>query len=151
MTVMLSLKKILVTLLIYAAHGLLLSAQADDHYVAVMSPPPSIHTMSSNEARAIFSMRVRTWPDGSPITVFVLPDRNPANRKFFKNQLMLLPHQLKRTWERMVYTGIGSAPITVRDEADMLRRLKEVPGSIGYLSQGVLSDHRADLNQIAVL
>lgn len=123
----------LLGLTLYLAHPAW--AATDAAYVLAISPPPAITTMSFNEARAIFSMRVRTWPDGTPISVFVLPDDNYAHRKFIRSQLKLLPHQLKRNWDRMVYTGIGKAPTTLSNETEMLKKLQEVPGSVGYLTR----------------
>ncbi|WP_206019596.1 substrate-binding domain-containing protein [Pseudomaricurvus alkylphenolicus] len=99
-----------------------------------LNPPPHVESLSLNEVRAIFSMRVRAWPDGSPITVFVLPDDDPQHQTFVRQVLTLLPHQLRRNWNRLVYTGIGQAPVEVASETEMRRRLAATPGSIGYLN-----------------
>ena len=120
---------------------------ANEDWVAVIHPPPVITKMSPNEARAIFSMRVRAWPDGSAIRVFVLPDASKEHQAFIRNQLKLLPHQLKRNWERMVYTGIGKAPTTANDEQQMLKLLLNNPGSIGYLPRALVQE-REELNEI---
>jgi len=106
----------------------------------LLNPPPEVTSLSLNEARGIFPMRVRTWPDGSAVTVFVLPSDTQLHTNFVKQQLRLLPHQLKRNWDRMVYTGIGQAPIEVATEREMLARLKATPGSIGYTSTEVSSE-----------
>ncbi len=81
-------------------------------------------------------MRTRLWPDGSPITVFVLPNSNSEHGQFVRSLLKLLPHQLQRNWDRMVYTGIGQAPIEVANQTEMLEQLKSTPGSIGYIEKG---------------
>jgi len=102
----------------------------------VLHPPPDITSLTVNQARSIFSMRIRMWPDGTPITVFVLPDNNPNHNAFVRKLLTLLPHQLKRNWDRLVYTGIGQAPIEVANEQEMLKQLRNTPGSIGYIKTG---------------
>lgn len=102
-----------------------------------LNPPPHLETLGLNQARAIFSMRVRSWADGSAITVFVLPDSNKDHQLFVRKILTLLPHQLRRNWDRMVYTGIGQAPIEVNSEQEMLMKLQATPGSIGYLSDQI--------------
>lgn len=101
-----------------------------------LHPPPEISSLTINQARSIFSMRTRMWPDGTPITVFVLPDDNPSHKDFVRGLLTLLPHQLKRNWDRLVYTGIGQAPIEVADEQEMLEQLRNTPGGIGYIETG---------------
>ena len=37
---------------------------------------------SSASLRSIFFGRMQTWPDGTPITVFVLPESHPLHRRF---------------------------------------------------------------------
>ncbi len=98
-----------------------------------LCPPPLLQSLALNEARAIFSMRVKSWPDGSAITVFVLPDQAIEHQTFVKQVLQLLPHQLRRHWNRLIYTGIGRAPTEVGSEAEMRQQLLATPGSIGYL------------------
>lgn len=120
--------------------ALALAEKIVDEQKLLLNPPPNIDSLSLNEARSIFSMRVRIWPDGSAITVFVLPGHTQLHSKFVKEKLRLLPHQLKRNWDRMVYTGIGRAPIEVADEQEMLARLQATPGSIGYTSMEVASE-----------
>jgi hypothetical protein len=79
-------------------------------------------------------MRLRRWDDGTPVRVFVLSDRDPAHREFSKKLLGVFPHQLRRSWDRTVFSGLGQAPTEVEDEAEMLRRVAETPGAVGYVS-----------------
>lgn len=107
-------------------------APAKEMLVA-LHPPPYLEGLKLNEARAIFTMRVKHWKDGSDITVFVLPDQNVLHQNFVVQTLKLLPHQLRRHWNRQVYTGIGRAPIEASSVTDMRQKLMATPGSIGYL------------------
>ncbi|PSJ15922.1 hypothetical protein C7H79_16365, partial [Nitrosomonas supralitoralis] len=45
----------------------------------------------------------------------------------------VFPYQLRSTWDRLVYSGTGQAPITVNSAEEMLARVANTPGSIGYL------------------
>ncbi|MBF0622522.1 MAG: hypothetical protein HQL54_11405 [Magnetococcales bacterium] len=89
------------------------------------------HTKSA--MRAIFGMRVRQWSDGKPIKVFVLPDSALLHKQFCKQKLNVFPYQLRRIWNRLVYTGTGHAPIEVADEQEMARQIAQTPGAIGYI------------------
>jgi len=93
--------------------------------------------LSLNQIRAIFSMRVRRWPDGSPITVMVLRDQNPIHKNFLKSTLQMLPHQLRRHWDRYIYSGIGQGPIVVTNQGEMLEKVRQTDGAIGYIEEGV--------------
>jgi len=46
----------------------------------------------------------------------------------------MFPHQLRRIWDRMTFAGIGSAPIELDSEQEMIDKIANTPDSIGYLS-----------------
>lgn len=99
----------------------------------VINPGVERDSISQNTLRAIFGMRFRTWSDGTPITVFVLSDDNPVHRQFCKKNLEIFPYQLRWRWDRLVFSGMGQAPIEILTEEEMLERVASTPGSIGYL------------------
>ena len=90
-----------------------------------------------NNLRSIYSMRTRYWGNGEKIRVFVLPDNHPLHKTFVKQKLQMFPHQLRRTWDRMTYTGTGQPPITVDSIAEMLEKIKRTKYSIGYIDRRV--------------
>ena len=85
------------------------------------------------EVRAIFAMRKTIWPDGTKIKVFVLPDDASEHRLFTKSRLHMFPHQFRRIWDRLTFSGAGQAPVEVESFEEMFERLSHTPGSIGYL------------------
>lgn len=93
-----------------------------------------------NKVRSIFSMRLHKWPDGTPIRVYVLPDDNANHRQFVQSVLHMFPHQLRRNWDRYIYTGTGQAPIEVRNEQEMINKISTTPGAIGYIQQELVSN-----------
>lgn len=99
-------------------------------------PGVATGALSRSSLRAIFAMRLSLWPDGKRIQVFVLPDKSPLHRQFSKSMLGLFPYQLRKTWDKGVYSGTGEAPIQVADPAEMLDKIARTPGAIGYLLQG---------------
>jgi hypothetical protein len=105
----------------------------------VVHPGVAVETVSRNEARAIFGMRLRNWPDGSRIAVFVLSDAAPTHVSFAKTQLGIFPHQLRRAWDRLVFSGTGQAPTEVRSEEEMRAKVSTVAGAIGYLRRESLN------------
>lgn len=86
-----------------------------------------------NDLRSIFSLRQRYWTNGEKIRVFVLPDDNIVHKIFVKEKLQMFPHQLRRTWNRMTYTGTGQPPIVVDSVAEMIEKIKNTKYSIGYI------------------
>jgi ABC-type phosphate transport system substrate-binding protein len=88
--------------------------------------------LDREELRAIFMMRVREWPDGRPIRVFVLRDDHELHDAFVRQRLGTFPYVLRGVWDRMVYTGTGLAPTVVGSETELRERVRATPGAIGY-------------------
>ena len=84
-------------------------------------------------------MRLRNWPDQTPVRVFVLRDDNPTHSLFSKQILNIYPHQLRLAWDRLVFSGTGQAPTEVSSEAEMRERVAKTPGAIGYLPRSMIN------------
>ena len=102
----------------------------------LVNPDIASVTLDRDLLRAIFTMRLRSWPNGPPVRVFVLPDSDPVSDRFYREQLGMYSYVLRAAWDRMVFTGTGLAPTVVRSEQEMRERVKETPGAIGYVSRG---------------
>jgi hypothetical protein len=120
--------------------GSLLAGTVQAADVVITHPGNANAALPLSSVRAIFSMRLNTWPDGTQVTVFVLPDRHAAHARFSRTVLKMLPYRLRREWDRLVFSGTGIAPIEVKDEAEMRRRVASTPGSIGYLDEGLVDE-----------
>lgn len=100
----------------------------------IVHPGVSVSSISRNDARLLLTLRLTAWPDGKPVRVFVLPDDNPLHQSFAKTVLGLFPYQLRRVWDRQLFSGTGQVPETVTSEEEMVRRVAAHPGSLGYVS-----------------
>ena len=101
----------------------------------ILNPGVEMDHLDRNRVRAIFTMRLRRWDDGTPIRVFVLPDEDPLHQQFAKQVLGVFAHQLRRAWDRQVFSGTGQAPAEVKDLEEMRRKVRTTPGAIGYLPE----------------
>lgn len=82
--------------------------------------------------RSVFTLRVRVWPDGQPIHIFVLDDNDAVHAAFCLDVLGTYPYILRRTWSRMTFTGTGLVPVRVGSIEEMRRRVESTPGAVGY-------------------
>jgi ABC-type phosphate transport system substrate-binding protein len=89
-------------------------------------------SLDREQLRAIFLMRMREWPDGEPIRVFVLRDDAGLHDAFVRQRLGTYPYVLRSVWDRMVYTGTGLGPTAVGSESELRERVLSTPGAIGY-------------------
>lgn len=84
------------------------------------------------ELRSIFAMQRPIWSNGGKIQVFVLADDNPLHREFTKTKLNMFPHQFRRIWDRLLFSGTGQPPRQVDSLEEMIEKISTVPNSIGY-------------------
>lgn len=129
--------------LVSLAMLLLLSGQAayaQESVVLIANPSTPPGSMTRETVRAIFAMRQRTLPSGEAAHVFVLPDKHPLHERFTKEVLGVYPHQLRLSWDRMVFSGTGQAPNEVGSVEEMRQRVASTPGGLGYLDKGAVDD-----------
>jgi len=106
----------------------------------IVHPGVAAMEVSRPLARLIFGAKVTSWEDGSAIRVFVLPDESLLHQEMSKGILDLYPYQLRAAWDRVIYTGIGQAPIQVANESEMRKQVASVPGAIGYIGRAQKND-----------
>jgi len=92
-------------------------------------------SLTLGAVRSIFGMRLRSWKGGIPVRVFVFDDYNPLHIEFSKKILGVFPHQLRWTWDRLVFSGTGQAPTYVKTADEMLEHVRNTPGAIGYIDR----------------
>lgn len=107
------------------------TAQASDLEVLI-NPDHADTPVDRSLLRTIFTMRTRTWTDGQPVRVFVMPDTNEIHDQFCRELLGIYPYVLRSAWDRMVFTGTGFAPEVVHSEIEMRAKVSTTPGAIGY-------------------
>lgn len=107
----------------------------------ILHPDTKAFEIRREKVRALFTMRLRKWEDGTQVRVFVLPDSHPAHRDFAKRSLGVFSHQLRRAWDRRVFSGTGQAPTEVKNEQEMMERVSRTPGAVGYVSDGAGGEH----------
>jgi len=110
-------------------------AACADGLRVIVHPEAAAVGLDSSRVQGIFTLRDQQWPDGRPIHLVVLPDTAPLHQQFCREVLGVYPHQLRRIWDRRVFSGMAPAPRGVIDEAAMRREVAATPGAIGYLSR----------------
>ena len=78
-------------------------------------------------------MRQLLWSDGQKIVVFVLSSSHPLHQEFSKNELEIFPYKLDRIWNKLTYSGLGTAPIVVNSPQELIDSVINTPGAIGYV------------------
>ena len=80
---------------------------ADPGCVVIANPSVPVSHLDRNLARRLFTLSLTEWRDGTAVTVFVLADDAETHVEFTRKILALYPRQLRRVWDRRLYTGTG--------------------------------------------
>lgn len=97
-------------------------------------------TLKRRTLRAMYSMRTQSWPNGQHLTVFVFSDEETLHQDFCKRILGVLPYQLRKSWDRLIFSGKAAGPIRVNSLEEMKERVSNTPGAIGYITQALVDD-----------
>ena len=101
----------------------------------ILHPSVNESVLTTSQLRRIYTMRQMHWSDGRRITVFTLPRKHILHLRFSKERLQMFPYQLDRIWNKLTYSGLGVAPITVNSPQELLDAVKKTPGAIGYVEK----------------
>jgi len=124
------LRPFFITLLI-GFHPVLVKADV----IVIANDSVKLNAISPTSLNRIYAMQIKTWPDGTPIKVFTFHTHSKTYKDFVLNQAHLQPPQLERHWKRLLFTGMGKAPVEVSNNEEMIEFVKSTPGAIGYVTE----------------
>ncbi|MDY7093485.1 MAG: phosphate ABC transporter substrate-binding protein [Acidobacteriota bacterium] len=86
-------------------------------------------------ASKIFLQKERRWSDGTtihPVTLAVSEVREEFSQAVHNRSEL----DLRKHWQRQIFTGRGSPPLERPSDAAVLEYVRTTPGAIGYISSG---------------
>lgn len=113
----------------------------------IVNPSVSTKSIDTQTLGRIYAMQIKNWNDGQPVKVFTFPSNSKFHHQFVISKMKIQPHQLERLWNRLIFTGTGRTPIVVNSEKEMMQKVKETPGAIGYIENG---DVTSDVNVLVI-
>lgn len=102
--------------------------------VVVVNDSVDEQSISQSALRAVFTVRLQRL-SGQRLEVFVLAADHPTHTRFSRQVLGAFPYQLRDAWNRAAFSGTGSTPTVLDSEEEMLHRVANTAGAIGYLSE----------------
>ena len=94
----------------------------------------TVASLSRDDLRLIFQTRRTVWPDGSVVRPFNLMPTEPARQVFDRVVLGLTPDLMPRFWIDRRIRGESHPPKTVPTDATMLKVIRSLAGSVGYIA-----------------
>ncbi len=102
--------------------------------VAIITHPDSvIGSIDKNTVKSIYLGKLKSWPDGSSLTVI---DQKAGNsiRKLFINEVVgKKVRKFDSYWSRKAFSGKGIPPKNLGNDKDVKIEISNKKGSIGYI------------------
>ncbi len=118
----------------------MLAASSQDRDVAVVAhfsvPVDSLDRQSLLE---LYSLEENKWSDGSLVVLVDQKAKSDSKHIFYK-YLGREHREMKKIWMRMILSGEGRTPMTARSMEDVIRKVSETPGAIGYVEASLVTD-----------
>ena len=93
--------------------------------------------LTRDELRPIFQTKKNTWPDGSTVRPFNLPEADASRRGFDAAVLGLDPDRVARYWIDRKIRGSDRPPQTASSSAVMVAVVGRTAGAVGYVDSKV--------------
>ena len=117
---------------------------SEDSFVLITNSSTKVDAITQRELRSLFSLRRGVWSDGSKVTLVTLPDGHRLHKQFIEKRLKLFPYQLKRVWDRQIFSGSAVRPTNVKTINELIAFVASTEGAIGYCP---VSDMKAIKNE----
>lgn len=95
-------------------------------------------TISKNKLVDFYTGDIKIWGDKSRVVVLDLKPRLDI-RKAFYNFLGKSSSRMKSIWLKKMLSGEGDPPLAVDSEDEMIKKVADTPGAIGFVSQAKLT------------
>lgn len=119
--------------LLLVSHGLVAE-------VAIIVHPSNTNVLDAVTVSKIFLGRDKSFPDKSPVVPVSLGESSATAAYFNEKVLNKNPSQLKAYWSKLIFTGKGTPPKEVPDDAEVIKLVASNPSLIGYVDAASVND-----------
>jgi ABC-type phosphate transport system substrate-binding protein len=108
---------------------------SDKYYIVISNQNNFDGQLDQKALRGFFTLKRTIWPNGRSIQIITLNTDSTTHREFVEDQLKLFNYQVKRIWDRQIFSGSALTPIEVNNYKELINEISSNPGSIGYITQ----------------
>ena len=93
-----------------------------------------VDTIKKSELLDFYTGDIKKWKDEQPVVILDLKPRGDTKKAFYKF-LGKSPSRMKSIWLKMMLSGEGDPPLSMRSEDELLKKVASTPGALGFVSQ----------------
>ncbi|MEZ0311632.1 MAG: hypothetical protein ACAI38_07650 [Myxococcota bacterium] len=131
-------KRILAAMLAMVLAGAAREARANEPlaYMVIVNAAVKTPSVSKADVRDLFAKKLTRWPDDGAVTPFDLTPNAPLRAAFSAAVYNKSPQAVLSEWRQRIFTGQGTPPREVKDEASMIAAVAATAGGLGYVRVG---------------
>ncbi len=126
---------IFIVALIFALAARTLAAD----FIVVVHAENTLSWITEQNVKQIFLGKKTTWPNDRTIDIIIQEDTD-AHAGFTQEVLGKTSQQFMIYWKKMLFTGKGLLPRSVKTDAEVKAFVSSNPDAIGYLSPDALDN-----------
>ncbi len=119
--------------------ALCLAGPAAAGVAVIVGPGTGVDQLSKAQIKSIFLGKVKTFPNGDPVTPVNQAEKSPMYDAFNEKVLGKSSAKVLQYWAARVFSGKGNPPEVVNDDAAVLEYVKSHKGAIGYVDSAAVS------------
>ena len=104
--------------------------------VTVIVHPSNAASLDKSSISRIFLGKAKSFPGGGAAVPITLAEGSAGSDAFNSNVLNKSASQLKAYWSKLVFTGKGTPPKSVANDAEMIALISANPNMIGFIEGG---------------
>lgn len=93
-------------------------------------------SITQQQASDFFLKKDSSWDDGTPVQPIDLSQPASVREAFSSAVLQRSPNEIKKYWQRQIFTGRNSSPPEKDSESEIIAFVRANRGAIGYVSSG---------------
>ena len=86
----------------------------------------------------VFTLRSRYWVNGERLQVYILPKESIYTKVFAKKFLHMTAQEYFDIIEANQASGRGPVPVILRSQSDLVLKVLNTKGSVGYADESIL-------------
>jgi len=106
----------------------------------VIVNPSVTDSFSKDDVKRLFLGKKSSFPGGAKATTFYLKNGNAAREHFSKSVLGKSSSQLKAYWSKLVFTGKGTPPEELANDAAAVAKVAADASAIAYVDAAAVTD-----------
>ena len=87
-----------------------------------------------SDVKQLYTLSKKLLPNGERASLVMMPMEASETVKMFRFLLGAYPYQMQRKWDRVVFSGKGTAPTIYDSSAQILEFVSGNKGAVGYVS-----------------